>query len=392
MMTDDFHLRVAQFMMRDMWNYHTLSRIDFRVIPVIIALMGISLLIISAYTFSEGLDEGFFTVQVKAQLKGFLLGIVVFVIVAGFDYNKLREYTWILYLLMIVSLIGLFFTDPIQRVHRWYRIPLLNVAFQPSEYAKLVVVITLSWFLERRAQLASSWSTAFFGGMIAGIPFLLILKQPDLGTALVLFPITLVMFYFGDIKPQIVKLMAWMGGLILILVAFMFLGILGHDEVRPYAQLFLKDYQFDRLNPNTHHQKAAVTAIALGGILGKGWRNSDYTSGGWLPAPYTDSPFPAFGEEFGLLGLLLLLALFYALIYFSFQVTAVAADHFGRLLSAGVTVYLAMHVLLNTGMMSGLLPITGVPLILISYGGSSILSTMIALGILQSIYSRRFMF
>lgn len=172
----------------------------------------------------------------------------------------------------------------------------------------------------------------------------------------------------------------------------MFLGILSHDAVRPYAIRFLKEYQFDRLDPNTHHQKAAVTAIALGGLTGKGWRKSDYAGGGWLPAPYTDSVFPAFGEEFGVLGLLLLLALFYALIYFSFQVTAVASDPFGRLLAAGVTVYLAMHILVNIGMMSGLLPITGVPLVLVSYGGSSIVATMTALGILQSIYSRRFMF
>ena len=100
----------------------------------------------------------------------------------------------------------------------------------------------------------------------------------------------------------------------------------------------------------------------------------------------------AFGEEFGLVGLVLLLALYYALIYFSFQVTAVAKDPFGRLLAAGVAVYLAMHVLVNIGMMCGFLPITGVPLILVTYGGSSVLTTMMALGILQSIYCRRFMF
>jgi len=127
-------------------------------------------------------------------------------------------------------------------------------------------------------------------------------------------------------------------------------------------------------------------------MTGTGWRKSEYTSGGWLPASYTDSVFPAFGEEFGFLGLLFLLALFYSLIYFSFQVAAVAKDPFGRLLSAGIAVYLAMHILMNIGMMSGFLPITGVPLVLVTYGGSSILSTMTALGILQSIYSRRFMF
>lgn len=377
-----------------MFNFQTLSRIDFRVIPLILILQGIGLLVISAFSgghFSEG-DEPFLNPVVIHQLQFIALGWGVFFLVAAFDYNKLREWTWLFYTVMIFLLIGLFFTDAIQRVHRWYKIPFLGISFQPSEYAKLVVVIALSWFLERRWSQARSWSTALYGGLIAGIPFLLILKQPDLGTALVLFPVTLVMFYFGDIRATVVKGMIAAGGLALICVALLFLGAISHEEARPYASIFLKDYQFDRLDPNTPHQKAAVTAIALGGLTGKGWRKSEYTGGGWLPAPYTDSVFPAFGEEFGFVGLFLLLALFYALIYFSFQVTAVASDPFGRLLSAGVTVYLAMHILVNIGMMTGLLPITGVPLVLVSYGGSSILSTMTALGILQSIYSRRFMF
>lgn len=378
-----------------MWSSRYLTRIDFRVIPVILSLMLISLLVISSYTMdpsSDHVDEVLLTPIVRTQMQWFGIGSVVYVLCAGLDYNKLREWTWILYALMIISLVGLFFTESIQRVHRWYRIPFLNASFQPSECAKFIVVITLSWFLERRRALASAWSTAFYTGVIVGIPFLLILKQPDLGTALVLFPITLVISYFGDLRPSMIKWMAIFGGCALLLVALIFLGILPHETLRPYATKILKDYQFDRLDPATHHQKAASTAIALGGLTGTGWRKSEFSGRGWLPAPYTDSVFPAFGEEFGFLGLLLLMLLYYALIYFSFQVTAVAKDPFGRLLSAGVAVYLSMHILVNIGMMCGFLPITGVPLILVTYGGSSILSTMMALGILQSIYSRRFMF
>ncbi len=337
-------------------------------------------------------EESFFTLSVRNQIQRFLAGWIVYLFFAGFDYNKLREWTWILYGLMIISLVGLFFTDSIQRVHRWYRIPLVGGTFQPSEYAKLIVVISLSWFLERRRAVAMYWSTAIYASIIVVIPFLLILRQPDLGTALILCPIALVMFYFGDLRPSLIKSMSISGGFTICLIALIFLGILPHETLRPYATKILKDYQFDRLNPATHHQKAAATAIALGGLTGTGWRKSEFSGGGWLPAPDTDSVFPAFGEEFGFLGLLLILVLYYALIYFSFQVTAVAKDPFGRLLSAGVTVYLAMHILINIGMMCGFLPITGVPLILITYGGSSVLSTMTALGILQSIYSRRFMF
>ncbi|ADI37677.1 Septum-peptidoglycan biosynthetic protein [Waddlia chondrophila 2032/99] len=378
-----------------MWNWQTLTRIDFRILPVIFGLMMVSLLVISSNSQPspiEGGEEVFLTPLVKSQIKWFAIGWGVFSFFSAFDYNKLREWTWFLYALVLIALLGLFFTKSIVGVNRWYRIPLLGVSIQPSEYAKLVVIIALSWFLERSKQQSHRFGTVVKSAMIVGIPFLLIFKQPDLGTALVLFPITLVMFYFGDIHPVVVNTMKWVGGSVLLLVALIFLGVIPHEDLRPIATKFLKEYQFDRLDPNTHHQRVAATAIAVGGVSGTGWGKSEFTGRGWLPAPYTDSVFPAFVEEFGLIGLVFLLVLFYLLIYFSFQVTSVAKDHFGRLLSAGVAVYLAMHILMNIGMMTGFLPITGVPLILVTYGGSSILSTMTALGILQSIYSRRFMF
>jgi len=378
------------------FSTQAITRIDFRVIPIIFSLMIVSLLVIAANTYDTGTEGNeaitFFTPLVRTQIRWFFIGSVVFLFFAGFDYNKLREWTWILYILMILSLVGLFFTDPIQRVHRWYKIPFIGSSFQPSEYAKLIVVMALSWFLERHKSDADSPKTALMSGLIALIPFILILKQPDLGTALVLFPITLVIFYFGGINSWVIRAMSIMGGMALIAVALIFLEIVPHETLRPYAMKVLKSYQFDRLDPHTHHQKAAVMAIGIGGITGTGWRKSEFTGGGFLPAPFTDSVFPAFGEEFGFVGCVFLLGLFYSLIYCSFQVSAVAKDSFGRYLAAGITVYLAMHILINIGMMCGVLPITGVPLVLVTYGGSSVLSTMTALGILQSVYSRRFMF
>lgn len=378
-----------------MFNYRNLSRLDFRVIPIILGLMVISLLIISSFTVDtlpEGSEDRFFTPIVRNQVQWYVMGWGVYLFFASFDYNKLREWTWVLYGLMLIALLGLFFTDAIQRVHRWYRIPFLGISVQPSEYAKLIVVIALSWYLERKSSEATSWKTIFGASTIVGIPFFLILKQPDLGTAFVLFPITLTIFYFGNLRKSVVKVLSYAGAVLILFVATIFLDIIPHESLRPYATTVLKEYQFDRLDPNTHHQKAAVTAIAVGGIVGTGWRKGEFTHGGWLPAPYTDSVFPAFGEEFGFIGLTIMLALLYGLLYFSFQVSTITKDPFGRLLAAGISVYLAMHILLNIGMMSGFLPITGVPLVLVTYGGSSILSTMTALGILQSIYSRRFMF
>lgn len=377
-----------------MWNHRLLYRIDWRIIPVILALMAISLLVISATDPAcyQGHQTNFFTPKTQSQLQRFFLGWGVFILFAGMDYNKLREWALIFYILMILSLLGLFFAPLVQGVHRWYRLPFIGASIQPSEYAKLIVVITLSWFLERNRQKSSSWMTALLGCVIVGIPFLLILKQPDLGTALVLCPMTLAMFYLGNIHPKIVRLMTVVGIGVLLFILLIFLGIFSYEQMHPYATKILKEYQYERLNPHNHHQWAAMTAIGVGGITGSGWRASEFTGRGWLPYGYTDSVFPAFGEEFGLIGLLVMLVLFYSLIYFGFQVTAVAKDHFGRMLSAGVTVYIAMHIVVNIGMMCGFLPVTGVPLILVSYGGSSVFVTMAAFGILQSVYSRRFMF
>ncbi|MCK4934972.1 MAG: FtsW/RodA/SpoVE family cell cycle protein [Simkaniaceae bacterium] len=376
-----------------MWNHQYLKRIDFRTLPIIFGLMIMSLLIISLTTNDAQAKTHlhFFTPYVKTQLEWFAIGWVAYLFFAGFDYRKLRELTWILYLLMIVMLIGLFFAAPIQNVHRWYRLP-FNFTVQPSEFAKLIIVLTLSWFLEYKNREREKFTAALQAGFIVGIPFLLILKQPDLGSALILFPITLVMFYFGGINKKMIVLMSL--GLLcgVLFILLLFLGILSHEEMKPFFTFFLKDYQYERFNPATYHQIAAQTAIALGRFTGSGLYKSAFTGQHFLPAAHTDSVFPAFAEEFGILGAFLMLLFFFGLIYFSFQVTAISKDPFGRLLSAGITAYLAIHVIINIGMMCGFLPITGVPLILVTAGGSSVLATMIALGILQSIYARRFTF
>jgi rod shape determining protein RodA len=354
--------------------------------------MAISLLVISSMT-ADLTEEGpmFWTPLVKTQVRWFFLGWGVFLLCSAFDYRHLRHLSPFLYIAILILLFGLFFVNPIQNVHRWYRIPGI-ASFQPSEQAKLIVVIFLSWFLERRASKISSFSTAIQVGIIVGIPFLMILKQPDLGTALILYPIALVMSYFAGIHRGLLRLMSFLGVIALLLVSLLFVGILDHEEMRPIYTKVLKEYQYERLNPNTYHQKASQIAIAIGGLTGTGWKKGEFSGKKWLPAAHTDSVFAAFGEEFGFVGLVFLLFLFYALIYFSFQVAVVARDLFGRYLAAGLAVYLAMHVLINIGMMCAILPISGVPLIFVTYGGSSILTTMAALGLLQSIYSRRFMF
>ena len=378
-----------------MWSLRRLGYIDFRVVVIVCVLQALGLVTIASYSHSlltESDPQTFFLPAVKSQLEWIFLGWGIFFFFALCDYARLREWAWVIYALGVLALLGLFFTDPIVRVQRWYRIPILGIGFQPSEYAKLAMVIALSWFLERRAHIVEAFSTLVFAALIVGVPFLLILKQPDLGTATVLYPMTLVLLFFGGISKTILKIFCVPGVLIMLVVGLLFSGLISYEGVKPHLEGILKEYQLERLNPDTHHQRAAKTAIALGGVSGEGWRQGEYWRGGSLPAPYTDSIFSAFGEEFGFVGLIGVLVLFYALIFCCFQASAAAKDPFGRLISAGVAVYIAVHVLINVGMVTGCFPITGVPLLLMSYGGSSMVTTMMALGITASVYSRRFMF
>lgn len=370
------------------WDPRFLSRIDMRILPVIGSLMVISLLVISSMTMDA--EETFWTPFVKSQVRWFLLGWSVFALTACFDYRKLMSMSWVLYGAMILLLLGLYFTAPIQNVHRWYRIPGIGLNIQPSEHAKLIVAIALATYLQKEN--VTTVRSAVMAGALVGIPFLLILKQPDLGTALILCPIALAMCYFAGLRPWAIRAIAFCFMGLFAVIACLFVGICSQEELRPFFTRFMKEYQYDRLNPNNYHQRAAVISIAVGGLTGTGWRQGEFAGKKWLPAAHTDSVFAAYGEEFGFAGLAILLFLFFTLIYFSLQVAVLAKDPFGRYLAVGLSVYLAMHVLLNIGMMCALLPISGVPLIFVTYGGNSILTTMAALGILQSIYSRRFMF
>ncbi len=374
-----------------MWSSKYFSRLDYKVLFLIFLLMGFSLLIISSTT-QEGPSFSFFTGCVKNQIRAFVLGWGLFFFFAGFDYQKLREWTWILYLLMILSLVGLYFTSAMNQVHRWYYIPFIKMTVQPSEYAKLIVVITLGWFLERKGEKMGQLIPSLQLTFLLVLPFLLIVKQPDLGSALVLIPIFLIMAYLGGMHTQLFKGFFYGFSCIFVFILAIFLGFLSHENMKPFVTRFMKPYQFERLSPHTYHQRASKTAIAIGGLKGTGWGKGSFSSQKWLPAPHTDSVFSSLGEEFGLLGMGALLLLFLGIIYQGFRTCSCAKDTYGSFLASGLTVYLAMHMVMNIAMMCGFLPISGVPLVLVTYGSNSVLVTMAALGILQSIYTRRFMF
>ncbi|MCY3974421.1 MAG: FtsW/RodA/SpoVE family cell cycle protein [Simkaniaceae bacterium] len=382
-----------------MWDYRVLRRLDFRTVPVILGLMSVSLLVISATSVDRlqgfrtgGGEPGFFTPLVKSQMRWFGLGIIAYLFFAGFDYGKLRVWSRIVYVASIIMLCGLFFTSSIHNVHRWYRIPFIGIAMQPSECAKFALILMLGSFLDGKSHVIATRKTALQALLLTLIPFVLIVRQPDLGSAFVLYPIASGIFYFAGIHRRILSYLVFFGVAIFSAISLLFLEIIPYDRIHPLASACLKPYQCERLNPATYHHQAGRTAIGLGKYTGSGFRRGRFTGRGFLPAASTDSVFPAFVEEFGVLGGSVILLLFFGLIYFSFRVTAVARDSFGRILAAGVAMYIAVHVVVNIGMMCGFLPITGVPLLLMTYGGSSVLWSMASLGLLQSVYVRRYMF
>lgn len=361
--------------------------VDFRFVFLVLGMMFLSLVVISGITGEIG--DPFFTPQVMSQLKWFGLGWIGFFGFAYFDYRKLKGSAWIAYIALVIALIGLFFAPSVHSVHRWYR---LGAGFdiQPSELSKLIVGLVLAVFIDHYRSGIGRLGPTLGACIIGFVPTVLVLRQPDLGTAMILGLIVCSALYVGGAHRMIMRLMV--ASLIgtFACVALVFSGAIPHESLRPYALRVMKEYQYERLVPGGYHQKAAQIAIGTGGVRGKGWRQADYTGGQWLPAAHTDSAFAAFAEQFGLAGIIVLLVWLFSLFYLGLKIAAVARDLFGKILAATITTGLGGHILVNMGMMSGLLPITGVPLALITYGGSSVLTTMMGLGLLQSIYSRRF--
>lgn len=363
------------------------GRLDHTSLFLIALLICISHLAISSAS-SSYYDGG--AAFMRSHMRITVIGVIAYFSFASFDYRRLRPFVPLIALFTILLLVGVLFTSPIQNVRRWYRVPFVPFAFQPSELAKFTVILGVSWLYDMFSHIKTSFQLAFITIVLVSVFSLLIYKQPDLGTALVLFPLMLGVMYFGGAHKWIIRTGFTLFAACCLFVTALFTGIIEHEKIEPYALSVLKEYQYERLKPGSYHQKASQTAISLGGILGSGWKESRFSSEGWLPFGYTDSVYCVICEEFGLFGGVIVICAYFGLMYFAFKTAACASDTFGALIASGVALYIPIHLFINIGMMAGLLPITGVPLVLLSFGGSSYTTTLILLGILQNIHVRRF--
>jgi rod shape determining protein RodA len=357
-----------------------------------IALIIVTAGILSIYSSTYQKEGGLWQQTYQRQLVWAFLGIVSFLLISNLNYRRFWDWTYFLYAAGLLFLFLVFILGSVRLgAQRWLRIAWFN--FQPSESLKLILVIFLARYFSKKSISdisLVSFKLGIFRGLIlpllfVAIPAVFIIEQPDLGSAAMLILIFFAMLYLSGAKLRYVALFS-LGTLISL----------------PIFWQILRAYQKERLlvflNPNIDPLGAGYTiiqskiAIGSGGFFGKGWLSGTQSQLHFLPESHTDFIFATFSEEWGLVGGGILLFLYYLLIRQGLVITQRTKDAFGKLLAFGVTLLLATQVFVNIAMNLGLAPVVGLPLPLMSYGGSSMVVTFIALGILMSIDQRRGVF
>ena len=290
-------------------------------------------------------------------------------------------------LLIAVAIFGLIKKG----ARRW-----LNIGFviQPSELMKIAMPLMLAWYFQKREGIQKSWDYGV-AAIILGIPVLLIARQPDLGTALLVFAAGMYVIILAGLPWKWILPFIGIGAIGIILIIIFGSTICAHDVVWPLVHNYQKNRVCTLLDPSSDplgkgfHTIQSMIAIGSGGFFGKGWFQGTQAHLEFIPEKHTDFVFAVFSEEFGLLGNLVMLGLFYALIKRGLAISASAPNLFTRLLGASVTLIFFTYAFVNIGMVSGLLPVVGVPLPFISYGGTALVTLGFGAGILMSIHRHR---
>jgi len=343
-------------------------------IAILLSVFGL----VSLYSSSIGLEDfGNF----QKQLIFLFVGILLMLGISYFDWRLLRNDPYLLFILWIIgvfALIGLFVLAPeIRGVKSWYKIG--NISIDPIEYVKIVLLVLMAKYFSIRHIEMYRVRHILLSGIYFGIPILLIFLQPDLGSAALLALLWIVLLLVSGIK-----LRHFLTLLIIGTVLFSFgWGVILQDYQKGRIISFLEP-ELDPLGIGWSQAQSKI-AIGNGGILGQGTGQGTQTQHGFLSEPQTDFIFAAIAEEFGLLGVFLLVTLFLLLLYKMFKIGLSAKNNFPRLFVAGFATLFILQFFVNIGMNLGLLPIIGLSLPLVSYGGSSLLALYTGLGVVLSI-------
>jgi len=364
---------------------------SFPIILALVALCIASLFAITSATYgNDALKDA-----PASQSKYIIAGFVVYLAVALTPYRTLVRISPYLYAIGVCLLVACFIPHVGKKTfgaYSWIKIGPLG--FEPAEFAKLTYILGLAWFLRVRENQIQKVSTVLMAWAIAAVPFVLVLKQPALGTASVFFPVCFAMLFAAGARPHHLIIPLVLVGSI---VALSYYWIHVWDKPVPFLKPFqvarIKVFFDPSLDPRDTGWQSdqSMIAIGSGGWSGKGWRQGVETELGFLPkkTSYNDLIFPVVGEDFGFLGASALIIGEGTVLLWCLWVAARARDKIGALLAVGVMTMLFTHIFVNIGMTIQLVPITGIPLPFVSYGGTFVLVCLAAMGLVQSVWVHR---
>ncbi len=345
--------------------------------PVLLAGLGAFMLVslMLLYSASDGN-----WMRVLGQFVNILVALGAMWIVANMPLHWLMRVAVPVYVVGMVMLVAVaLFGEISHGARRWLNIGFMN--FQPSELMKIAVPLMMAWYFEKN-EATLRLRNYFVATLLLVLPVALILRQPDLGTSILIAASGFYVLFLAGLSWRI------MGGLLVAAAASApFLWNMLHDYQR-HRILMLFDPSQDALGKG-YHTIQGMIAVGSGGVLGKGFMNGTQTHLEFLPERTTDFVFAVWSEEFGLLGNLLLLGLYAFVIGRGFIITANASTYFTRLMAGSITLTFFTYAFVNMGMVSGILPVVGVPLPLVSYGGTSLLTLMLGFGMLMSIHTHK---
>ena len=318
------------------------------------------------------------------QIYFVVFGLALLLLVVSLDYRILSQQVPYIYLgAVLLLLLALFIAPAVHGTRGW--IPLGPLNFQPAEFAKVAVVLTLARFLGETRTRLLTFNEIIKACLLVGLPLGLILLQPDLGSAITLVPPLVVGLMLGGLQRR------W---ILIGLVLSTLITAAGWYSLKPYQKERVYTFLEPERDPRGRGYQAIQSRIAMGsgGLLGKGITQGSQTALGFLPERHTDFIFSVVGEEFGFLGSFTILAFYFLIIMRSIHIAQTARDNLGVFLALGSMSVLLFHILVNIGMVVGLAPITGIPLPLLSYGGSSMLTTFILLGLIMNVGMRRYIY
>ena len=364
-------------------------RVDVALVVTTLAVAVVGLVMVYTATrgglIAQGLSPKYF---VKRQAVFLVLGLVAMVVMALIDYRRLESVGMLVYGLTVFALLAVMapgIGSRAQGASRWFSLG-GGLQIQPSEFAVLGLIVAVATYCSRRAD-GLAWRDVIRVLILAGIPIVLVLIQPDLGTAIIMTIVLLVMLAVAGLPGRILVILVVAAAAVVLLA--LEAGVLHKYQINRLTTFLHQNSTNPSQQQYIYNLQQAKDAIGSGGIWGKGIGHGIETNLGYVPEQQTDFIFTAIGEQLGFVGATLVLGLLAVVAWRLLRTAQVARDAFGRLLCAGVFTFFAYSVFQNAGMTMGIMPITGIPLPFVSYGGSAVLCFFTAVGMVLSVYARR---